>query len=1251
MSFGGFGATGGGFGASSGFGATSSGFGSNAAASPFGGGAATTTGGFGAPSAFGAATGTTSAFGAKPATSAFGGGGFGASTQAATGTGGGMFGAQPTTGFGAAPASGFGAAATPATGFGAAAPTTGFGASGTTGGAFGSSGFGATSGSTGFGGTSGFGSNAAASPFGAKSAAASPFGQSSVFGATAQPATSAFGSTPSSGFGASGGFGTPAPASNSGGMFGGGTSAFGAKSPFGGAATSTGFGAPAATGGFGAAPQQQQQQPQVGTGNPPYQVTRETDTTGMTNYVSISRMGAYAHKSTEELRYEDYLKQKNPAEAAAVAALNAPQQAQVGFGAATAQPTSSAFGGSSGFGAGTGFGTATTAPAAATGNAFGSSFGATGGATTSSFGGFGNQQSTGGLFGNATRSVGGFSPAASQPMGTGGAFGAPATPGAFGSTAPATGGFGTTTGGFGSSFGATAAPTAQPQSGFGFGSGAPGSTGGFGASSFTKPAASTGFGFGATPSATPAATATGGGFSFGGGAGATQPGATTSMFGSATAPSTNSAFSFGGNTAKPATSSGFGFGGSSATGGFGTGGGFGSATTTGATGGLFGATTATQPTSTSLFGATGATGTTGAATGGFGFGNTSTTGTGTSLFGAAKTGSSLFGSTPATPTTGSLFGASSGGSSLFGGTTSASKPSGGFSFGGGLGSTAPSTGGFGGGFGSFGSTTPSATGQTALGGTSLFGASATATPSISAAPAQPQSLVAAPDVNPYGAGAFGAGLVEQNVKAALDQQSLKPSSSALRASSFAQDVGLPRGALENPVATRRNLLNSGYSIPVSFIRGSTFKGSKGRFSSITSSSGGTPSALRPSSEPSNGSQEDEFKFSSSLFRNSVAKRLVIEKSDRRQDASSRTNGARASVIPFTEEDSTPVSTSTHSRPLRPDDDGNYTVVFRNLANKKSFTLQVKGSQTAKEAKEEVKSVLRATMKTGVRDIQLLSNGRIIVDNLAIADMRLKDGDVIDVAVVEDIDDNDGRGFNVSKSQTDASDDGGKASKSARFMSYADFMNSAMREEDSATDLSAPVSPSCPSLKNEDYFTSPSYDRLKRMTDRELAEVDSFTVGCKGLGSVEWIGKTDVRHLDLDALIQFEKKEVIVYKDDENKHELGTGLNRPAVVELLGIFPPRKAQDPEMYKEKVKQRTADIGATYIDYSPAKGIWRFRVEHFSRYGLDEDDDDDVDMDATDSKRLSSGEAPASLRLGDEKKMSAPKRMQSIDGGKFL
>ncbi|KAI3689966.1 hypothetical protein L2E82_47938 [Cichorium intybus] len=157
----------------------------------------------------------------------------------------------------------------------------------------------------------------------------------------------------------------------------------------------------------------------------------------------------------------------------------------------------------------------------------------------------------------------------------------------------------------------------------------------------------------------------------------------------------------------------------------------------------------------------------------------------------------------------------------------------------------------------------------------------------------------------------------------------------------------------------------------------------------------------------------------------------------------------------------------------------------------------------------------------------------------------------------------------------------------------------------------------PKLRHSDYYTSP---RIQELAAKERAEpgfcrrVHNFTVGRHNYGSIKFLGETDVRRLELESLIQFNHREVIVYLDESKKPPIGQGLNKPAEVTLLNIkcFDKKTGKQftegprIEKYKEMLKKKAEDQGAEFVEYDPVKGEWKFRVKHFSKYGLEEDDD---------------------------------------------
>ncbi|KAH7293405.1 hypothetical protein KP509_28G024900 [Ceratopteris richardii] len=157
----------------------------------------------------------------------------------------------------------------------------------------------------------------------------------------------------------------------------------------------------------------------------------------------------------------------------------------------------------------------------------------------------------------------------------------------------------------------------------------------------------------------------------------------------------------------------------------------------------------------------------------------------------------------------------------------------------------------------------------------------------------------------------------------------------------------------------------------------------------------------------------------------------------------------------------------------------------------------------------------------------------------------------------------------------------------------------------------------PKLRHSDYYVRP---RVQELAAKERAEpgycrrVKGFEVGRQGYGFIKFLGEIDVRGLDLENIIQFNKCEVLVYMDESKKPPPGVGLNKPAEITLLNVKCVDKktgqhfSEGPEVekYEKKLKKRTEELGAEFVAYNAAKGEWTFRVLHFSKYGLSETSD---------------------------------------------
>jgi nuclear pore complex protein Nup98-Nup96 len=86
----------------------------------------------------------------------------------------------------------------------------------------------------------------------------------------------------------------------------------------------------------------------------------------------------------------------------------------------------------------------------------------------------------------------------------------------------------------------------------------------------------------------------------------------------------------------------------------------------------------------------------------------------------------------------------------------------------------------------------------------------------------------------------------------------------------------------------------------------------------------------------------------------------------------------------------------------------------------------------------------------------------------------------------------------------------------------------------------------------------------------------LTVGRLGYGSVFWKGPLELEEpVDLDEIVHFRNKEVVVYPDETKKPDIGNALNRPAEVSLERIWPI----NPKT-REMIKVTTSIIKFKYI-----------------------------------------------------------------------
>ncbi|KAH8381827.1 hypothetical protein KR009_000454 [Drosophila setifemur] len=702
--------------------------------------------------------------------------------------------------------------------------------------------------------------------------------------------------------------------------------------------------------------------------------------------------------------------------------------------------------------------------------------------------------------------------------------------------------------------------------------------------------------FGQTPatSAAPAFGQTNTGFGgFGTTAGATQQ---TSLFGSTPAADPNKS-AFGLGTAAPAANTGFGFG---------------APATSTAGGGLFG----NKPTTSFAAPAFGATSTANTGFGGFGL-NTSTAATGGGLFnsGLNKPATSAFGgfgATSAAPlnfnagnTGGSLFGnAAKPGGSLFGGGTGTlgnpgAAPVGGGLFGGGTGAFGNSAGSLGGGFGGMG------------GNNSLTGGMMGAQPTMGISPASHQPIhqqILARVTSPYGDSPIFKDLKHTDADAT---RATNPA---------AQQAVLDMTSNQYKIATRDSPATLKVkALGSSFNRKSLFDGLEEFDASVEGFN------LKPN-----------------------AKRLVIKPKVKSLESGNppTSNGS----APSTPQSRPKVGTPSHER----DSFSGAIPSEPPAAENSPGAAAGRDSQDGSRRESwlhpnNLEKVRQHNIQTGM-DQNSPHNSTLneLVPRKPLETYRPSSTVRLSVSTIPENPFEDQASV-IARRETFTSEQANESVLLSRSRDHEAEEHSANRsrlaiESGVGETQDYEPHPTGIVLRRVGYYTIPSLDDLRSyLAEDGSCVVPNFTIGREGYGNVFFGKEFDVAGLNLDEIVHFRNKEIIIYPDDDNKPPIGQGLNRDAQVTLDQVWPLDKSKheaikDPqrllEMDWEGKLRRVCDKKDTrFIEFRPETGSWVFRVKHFSKYGLDDSDEEDEKL-PTDPKKAKMTALEAQQRAATEK-----------------
>lgn len=194
---------------------------------------------------------------------------------------------------------------------------------------------------------------------------------------------------------------------------------------------------------------------------------------------------------------------------------------------------------------------------------------------------------------------------------------------------------------------------------------------------------------------------------------------------------------------------------------------------------------------------------------------------------------------------------------------------------------------------------------------------------------------------------------------------------------------------------------------------------------------------------------------------------------------------------------------------------------------------------------------------------------------------------------------------------------------------------AIVHEEGSPPPAAKASQSSPDTAPGEYWMSPSKDEILAMNRNQRSRVSGFTVGRENVGQVQFMAVVDLNAIPLDEIygniVNLETRQATVYPNPAKKPPVGHGLNVPSEITLEQSWPRAKDRKTPLkgggrhYNRHVNKLKTIANTTFIDYNADTGVWKFRVEHFTTYGLDYDEED-TDGETVGEKMKSGEEPPA-------------------------
>ncbi|KAL8800488.1 MAG: hypothetical protein Q9182_005160 [Xanthomendoza sp. 2 TL-2023] len=150
-----------------------------------------------------------------------------------------------------------------------------------------------------------------------------------------------------------------------------------------------------------------------------------------------------------------------------------------------------------------------------------------------------------------------------------------------------------------------------------------------------------------------------------------------------------------------------------------------------------------------------------------------------------------------------------------------------------------------------------------------------------------------------------------------------------------------------------------------------------------------------------------------------------------------------------------------------------------------------------------------------------------------------------------------------------------------------------------------------------YYMKPSLEEVAKMSFEQKKRVPDVCIGREGCGFVIFDRPVNLNEVPMDRLFgdlaQIDLRTLTIYPDAVTKPSIGKGLNVPSTIHLTNSWPRAKDRKTPLYEKSGRRFNLHVerlrrvkDTEFISYDKDTGVWIFKVDHFTTYGLDYEDE---------------------------------------------